>query len=210
MKCIFVFGLILSLFNQLARSEEWQMSDRFEVKDGLVKDPAKGLMWMRCSLGQNWDGQGCSKDAAEYRWYEAMNNLPKYIEYAGYNNWRLPTPAELYSLVYCRDTEATVIMSSDNCAEDIKASVLNNGKPGVAVNPTTYDVFPQTPKGYFHTSSQGTVIGFNANYPNEINYSNEKHPDLANLHPLHVRLVRNLIPVKTSDTESKKWKIFNR
>lgn len=38
---------------------------------GLVLDKQNGLMWMRCSLGQTWNGQTCTGTAKEYKWEQA-------------------------------------------------------------------------------------------------------------------------------------------
>lgn len=68
--------------------------------DGTVTDKETGLQWMRCSLGQTWNGNGCSgnhlklsmQDAA----YAAFNS-----RFLGKADWRLPTIDELKSLIYC-------------------------------------------------------------------------------------------------------------
>ena len=36
--------------------------------DGTVTHKTTGLMWMRCSLGQTWDGKTCKDMAAIYTW----------------------------------------------------------------------------------------------------------------------------------------------
>ena len=65
-----------------------------------VTDKETGLMWMRCSLGQSWDGSRCAGDAREYTWDDARKAAQNY-RYAGYSDWRLPDIEELSSLVYC-------------------------------------------------------------------------------------------------------------
>lgn len=66
--------------------------------DGTVTHNATGLMWMRCSFGQDWDGSDCSSPSFSYTWeralVEARNN-----NYADYNDWRLPNINELASIV---------------------------------------------------------------------------------------------------------------
>lgn len=90
-------GLVL---RKQERHQENGQIDHYQVKGGLVQDTATGLMWMRCSLGQNWNDSTCQGDATEYHWEQAMNT-PKHFDYAGYNDWRVPTREELNSLVYC-------------------------------------------------------------------------------------------------------------
>ncbi|MBI3776159.1 MAG: DUF1566 domain-containing protein, partial [Gammaproteobacteria bacterium] len=36
--------------------------------DGTVHDKITGLTWMRCALGQQWDGKTCAGTAARYAW----------------------------------------------------------------------------------------------------------------------------------------------
>lgn len=68
-------------------------------RSGLVADPAKGLLWMRCSLGQNWDGTTCVGDATLFaQWQSALQSAETY-EYQGLTGWRLPNAKELLSLV---------------------------------------------------------------------------------------------------------------
>lgn len=71
--------------------------------NGVVVDNNTKLMWMRCSLGQTWDGKTCVGQAQADTWEESLslvNELNKQT-YGGYNDWRLPYIEELHSLVYC-------------------------------------------------------------------------------------------------------------
>lgn len=65
-----------------------------------VTDKETGLMWMRCSLGQSWDGSRCAGEAREYTQDDARKAAQNH-RYAGYGDWRLPDIEELSSLVYC-------------------------------------------------------------------------------------------------------------
>lgn len=72
-------------------------TDRFiDNLDGTATDTHTGLTWMRCALGQEWDGITCVAHANAYKWNEACA-----LRYAfgGNNDWRLPTINELKSLV---------------------------------------------------------------------------------------------------------------
>lgn len=64
--------------------------------DGTVTDRRTGLMWLRFSLGQIWDGQSVSGQAATYLWGTAIQLK---FAYAGFDDWRLPTREELLTIV---------------------------------------------------------------------------------------------------------------
>jgi hypothetical protein len=97
----------------------------FILRDnGTVTHRTTGLMWMRCSLGQSWDGRTCSGTAAAVSWGDALRAAAA-TEFAGYRDWRLPNKNELESLV------------EERCSLP-------------AINAV---VFPSTPLAYFWTSS---------------------------------------------------------
>lgn len=100
--------------------KEWQTIDRYQVKGGLVKDTETKLMWMRCSLGQTWDGSTCTGKALEYTWAETMKQNG--FNYAGYSNWRVPKIEELKTLVYCSsglpktwNSDVSITFGDDSC-----------------------------------------------------------------------------------------------
>lgn len=70
--------------------------------DGTVTHTRTGLMWMRCSLGQTWDGSACSGTAGVYTWQQALRaavDLNAGGGYADHVDWRLPNKNELESIV---------------------------------------------------------------------------------------------------------------
>ena len=72
--------------------------------DGTVTDVQTGRQWMRCALGQIWQGGTCIGKAKEYSWQAALdaaNALNHQGGYAGYRDWRVPTIEGLRTLVYC-------------------------------------------------------------------------------------------------------------
>ena len=64
--------------------------------DGTVTYPTTGLMWKRCAEGQTWTGSTCTGNATVYTWEEAVALTSNF---AGYDDWRIPTEEELLSLV---------------------------------------------------------------------------------------------------------------
>lgn len=66
--------------------------------DGTVTHNSTGLMWMRCSLGQTWDGSTCTGDASIFTWKNALVAAQSH-SFGGYSDWRLPNKNELESLV---------------------------------------------------------------------------------------------------------------
>ena len=72
----------------------------YDNLDGTITDRKTGLTWMRCSMGQRWDGRSCGGKAKEYTWSEA-NLAGQGVDFAGHQDWRLPTVRELFTLVVC-------------------------------------------------------------------------------------------------------------
>lgn len=100
--------------------------------DGTVTDSRTGLQWMRCSLGQYWNGKTCEGRAIERSLQEALDAVQQLNNNrslnCGYSDWRIPTWDELNSI---RGTSSHVI--------DAKA-------------------FPNTPDSRFWTLSESTSI----------------------------------------------------
>lgn len=83
--------------------------DRFvDNLDGTVTDTRSGLTWMRCALGQTWDGKHCTGIAKCLSWGQA---LALNHTFAGHNNWRMPSIDELLSLVAIASTYRNTYMS---------------------------------------------------------------------------------------------------
>lgn len=118
--------------------QESRPASEFVVhSDGTITDTVSGLMWMRCSVGQNWDGNNCNGNHVPYQWQDALNVADKY-QYAGYSDWRLPNKNELTSIIEERcynpsinealfpSTAATFYWTSSSAAsKPISAWVVN-------------------------------------------------------------------------------------
>ena len=66
--------------------------------DGTVTDPTTGLVWMRCAMGQVWDGTTCTGTAGTYT-FDQANALTGTVTFAGQGDWRLPNIRELQTIV---------------------------------------------------------------------------------------------------------------
>ena len=66
--------------------------------DGTVTDPTTGLIWMRCAMGQVWDGTTCTGTASTYT-FDQANALTGTTTFAGHSDWRLPSIDELKTLI---------------------------------------------------------------------------------------------------------------
>lgn len=70
--------------------------------DGVAIDRRSGLMWMRCAYGQRWDAGHCERHAETFTWREAQVEIARFNEQGGafgFTDWRLPTVAEMLSIV---------------------------------------------------------------------------------------------------------------
>ncbi|HEY0178111.1 MAG TPA: DUF1566 domain-containing protein, partial [Dokdonella sp.] len=77
--------------------------------DGTVTDPRTGLMWDRCSLGQD-DATTCAGDVEAPNWQDALQEVAQRNaqNWRGHSDWRLPNVKELMSLVEPARTAPTI------------------------------------------------------------------------------------------------------
>ncbi|WP_181358786.1 Lcl domain-containing protein [Pseudothauera lacus] len=127
----------------LAERERVAVARFVEEFPGTVTDTVSGLMWMRCSAGQEWRDGTCAGTAARYNW-ERAGELAANADLGGYRDWRLPTRDELFGLVWCSsgqryDTDPEG--SGGACAGDFR-------RP-----PILAEVFPATPQDKFWTGT---------------------------------------------------------
>jgi hypothetical protein len=77
--------------------------------DGTITDNITGLMWQKCSVGQNNDGT-CSGTPTAYSWYKASGTFNATynpvstdvcgsLTLGGHTDWRLPTKLELFTIL---------------------------------------------------------------------------------------------------------------
>ncbi len=98
-------GLTTALADQRCDTSQHPRSaptERFTVNgDGTVTDKASGLMWMRCALGQDWNGETCVGEAEDYAWSStpaaaaAVNASGEHF----FSDWRVPGLRDLAMIV---------------------------------------------------------------------------------------------------------------
>jgi hypothetical protein len=74
--------------------------NNYANNDDIVLDDVTGLMWTKCSAldGLMDTSDDCSGSKDTYSWQQASTFCDE-LNFAGYSEWRLPTVAELFSIV---------------------------------------------------------------------------------------------------------------
>jgi len=114
------------------RSERDKLLNRFQDNhNGTITDTITGFMWQKCSMGQTYNSvtKGCDGSPNKYTWQDALAACET-LDFAGYDDWRLPSRNELHSIVdyskgalsidtnYFPDTESFGYWSSTSDAKD--------------------------------------------------------------------------------------------
>lgn len=73
-------------------------NSRYKITTSTVLDKQTGLIWMRCALGQTFDGTGCTGTPTSMNWQAALQ-MAESTTFTGKTDWRLPNQKELQSLV---------------------------------------------------------------------------------------------------------------
>ena len=68
-----------------------------ELTTQQIKHQRTGLVWMRCAIGQTWDGNTCEGDAEQMTWQQALQTAHGY-EHESTLGWRVPNVKELATL----------------------------------------------------------------------------------------------------------------
>jgi predicted Zn finger-like uncharacterized protein len=159
---VLIFSIPIVFFpniQEYIRQEETRLSQEKHLRENMSKfiDNTDGtvtfveagkygrvITWQRCSVGQTWTGTTCNGEAKKMTWDEAMKFTS---DFAGHNDWRLPTEDELLTLVYCSDTEYT----TEEGIPDIYIVCKNSEIIRPTINGT---YFPNTPNEFFWSSSE--------------------------------------------------------
>ncbi|MCI5178095.1 MAG: DUF1566 domain-containing protein [Candidatus Electrothrix sp. AW3_4] len=134
--------------------KERRIGQYIDHGDGTITDTKTGLMWKRCLEGLS--GVNCEEGKVErYIWNEAVEHS-KNVEYAGYADWRLPTVAELKTLVYCSKGKNKEGYCKDGSAvPTINQQAFPNAE-------AEYFVWSGSPRAY--NSDNAWYVGFYGGY----------------------------------------------
>ena len=110
---------------------------RFVTKEHIVVDLERQIEWLRCSVGQRWNGSECSGNIVNL----SLDMVPKALEIANEQlgeGWRLPSKAELKSIV-CKECptpkiDKEIFPNTDNAPYWTSDQSIFNSKFYVSVN----------------------------------------------------------------------------
>ncbi|MCP4699064.1 MAG: DUF1566 domain-containing protein, partial [Gammaproteobacteria bacterium] len=161
--------------------------------NGTALDTETGLMWMRCVLGQTWDGRTCRGKGKTMDWATAKRQR---LGFAGYDDWRLPTIEELRTLVYCSNGKPAYFSLGKDTGFDRKnTNFINFLDAGCTGKPNKDHKSPTVVQEVFPVHPRWILSASNANYSDYVlimNFSNGSDNNGRNDSRLlfHVRLVR--------------------
>lgn len=108
--------------------------------DGTITDKQTQLMWKKCSEGLS--GADCSTgQAEELLWSVAMKKYATPTQFAGHADWRMPSIAELRTVILCSD--------ETSLEQALKKSCGRESYPFYTSHPKA---FPNSSIGYWSSS----------------------------------------------------------
>ncbi len=160
------------------------------MQQGMWRDPKTNLVWMRCSLGQTWDGKTCTGEAKSYTWQEALDAAKAFNNdggFGGYKDWIVPHIEDLSTIRYCSTgfEKTRKIPAKTGGTRTIEDVCNGEGYQRPTINQT---IFPNTKDSWYWSSSPYAnnsgdawfVLFYNGGDGNSFKYSN-----------YYVRLVRS-------------------
>ncbi len=120
-----------------AGSNLYANDSRFILKEHIVVDLERQIEWLRCSVGQRWDGRKCVGEIINL----SLDIVPKALDIAEQQlggKWRLPSKAELTSIV-CKECPSPkinkkIFPNTDNAPYWTGDQSIFNSKFYVSVN----------------------------------------------------------------------------
>lgn len=132
--------------------------------DGTLTDRQSGLMWIRCSVGQQWSMDQCQGAAARMNWTQAGEVAAK-INAEGthfFSDWRVPKLRDLAMLV----------------ERQCQAPRIN------------LEIFPDTPAAFYWTASMRPADGFEGS-AYALSFGSDGVQHRSKEEDYHLRLVRD-------------------
>ena len=106
----FIFSLMAIMCSILTTTLAFANNAQFIAKDHIVIDLQSGVEWLRCSVGQRWDGAQCVGEIVKLNQEMSVQAIELANEQLG-GNWRLPTREELENIV-CQECSRPKIDAS--------------------------------------------------------------------------------------------------
>ena len=121
----------------LISSNSYANDSRFMTKEHIIVDLERQIEWLRCSVGQRWDGSKCSGNIVNL----SLDIVPEAIKLANEQlggKWRLPSKKELTSIV-CKECPSPkinkeIFPNTDNAPYWTGDQSIYNSKFYVSVN----------------------------------------------------------------------------
>ena len=121
----------------LISSYSYASDSRFMTKEHIIVDLERKIEWLRCSVGQRWDGSKCSGNIVNL----SLDIVPEAIKLANEQlggKWRLPSKNELSSIV-CKECPSPkinkeIFPNTDNAPYWTGDKSIYNSKFYVSVN----------------------------------------------------------------------------
>lgn len=140
------------LEEQRRAAREQSLVARYRIDGATATDMDTGLMWMRCSLGQDWNGTACVGEPKRFTWGQALEAAEAF-SHAGWSDWRLPDLDELHALTYCSSGKRFALDSEG----------AGGGCAGEYVRPTILSsVFPDAPLARYWSSNPHALYSYRA------------------------------------------------
>ncbi len=119
-----------------------------------VKQPATNLYWLRCPIGQRWDGSSCEGKARRMIRPKARKECPR--------GYRLPTKQELMSLLGGCDAGARggIRGKCNKCAESNKCSSMFGRDKKYYWSSSTYEAGPNVASNAYYVSFYSGNVDF--------------------------------------------------
>lgn len=126
-----VFCCNVSAQTCLSDVDETAGSTQFELNgNGTATQPATGLTWMRCSLGQTFSNGSCLGEASKLDWQQALLTAHGF-SYAGLGGWRVPNIKELATITEraCVRPAINITVFANTLADDYWTSTPSVSDP---------------------------------------------------------------------------------
>ena len=111
-------------------------TNNFIGQGEIVTDKHTTLSWMRCAVGQQWNGKRCEGEPTTLNWQDAMALVDKLNTEggSGHHDWRMPLVPELASIVerQCFNPRMNVEVFPGAPSETFWTSMEKMGMPSYA------------------------------------------------------------------------------